>query len=163
MLGLAGTRGQRSAVMLRCSAVAVEGPSVPGMPGSHLMRCGRMEGHRGAHRYYEMGRDRELATLWRKRTRRIPAMSKRRQLFENEFNRAKTVVILRSGGFCEARTSACSGFAEHVHHRAGRVGRDVNTPEMLLHVCFRCHEYLHRHPLESYAQGWLVRRVGRVA
>lgn len=96
---------------------------------------------------------------WRKRSKRLRPMSAKAQRFQAEFNLSKSVVAKRSGGFCEARTSACTGFGEHFHHRAGRVGPGVNLPGSVLHVCVSCHRYLHSHPLESYDRGWLVKRL----
>lgn len=103
---------------------------------------------------------RHVGIVRRSRLRRMSATA---QKFAAQFEQAKVIVASRSQGFCEAQTSACSGFGQHFHHRAGRVGPGVNLPGMILHVCWRCHRYLHTHPLESYERGWLVRRLGRAA
>jgi len=77
-----------------------------------------------------------------------------------ELKRARIIVYKRSGGYCEANTSACpSGThqAEHVHHKQGR---RHNAPSDLLHVCLLAHDYIHKNPAESYDAGWMVRRLG---
>lgn len=107
-----------------------------------------------------MNRDPEKARFWRLRSKRLRPMSTRQQRFNAEFERSKPTVRHRSGGFCEARTPACTGFASEFHHRAGRVGAGVNLPGMLLHVCGGCHRYAHAHPIESYERGWLLKRLG---
>lgn len=95
-----------------------------------------------------------------KRKTRIRPISAKQQRFNAEFNLSRVAVAKRSGGFCEARTSACTRFAEHFHHVNGRVGPGVNLPGMILHVCFRCHDFIHGHPLESYKEGWMLKRLG---
>lgn len=69
---------------------------------------------------------------------------------------AAPVVLARSRGYCEARTPACTGPGEVIHHRKGRLTHD---PDLLLHCCEDCHLYAHAHPEESYKRGWMVRRV----
>lgn len=72
----------------------------------------------------------------------------------------RVVVYDRSGGFCEANTPACTTGphkAVHVHHIAGRTD---HLPSNLLHVCHNAHDYIHAHPAESYAAGWMVKRLG---
>lgn len=93
-----------------------------------------------------------------RRSTPLIAVSKRQRRFNAEFERAKSPVMLRSRGACEARTPMCTGAGEHVHHISGRLGPAANDPDNLLHVCFACHRYLHAHPLEAYHAGWLVKR-----
>lgn len=96
---------------------------------------------------------------WRQRSSGLSPMGRKAQRFAAEFEAAKPTVLLRSGGFCEARTPVCTGFGQHVHHKAGRVGKGVNKPEMLLHVCFACHSHIHGNPAESYEHGWMCKRL----
>jgi hypothetical protein len=68
----------------------------------------------------------------------------------------------RSGGACEASTPACPAGrhrAEHVHHLAGRSN---HNPDNLLHVCHLAHQHIHANPAESYAAGWMRKRLGAV-
>lgn len=70
---------------------------------------------------------------------------------------AREAVRDRSAGLCEAQTTACSYLAAHVHHRLMRSQLGKDTPDNLLAVCRPCHDYIHAHPAESYAAGWLIR------
>lgn len=64
----------------------------------------------------------------------------------------------RSVGVCEAQINAvCAYRAAHVHHRLMRSQLGKDTPDNLLAVCRPCHDYIHQHPAESYAAGWLIR------
>lgn len=61
----------------------------------------------------------------------------------------------RSANRCEAKTSVCTGRAEHFHHRKlRRFGdhRDVNC----LHVCIACHDYIHGHSVMARLMGLMV-------
>jgi hypothetical protein len=93
-----------------------------------------------------------------------PRKSRQVKRKPSELIAAEKVVRERSGGDCEARTPWCEGRATQVHHRAGR---SDHTPEMLLDVCGSgnvtgCHGFIHQHPENAYAEGWLVKRNGQV-
>lgn len=61
-------------------------------------------------------------------------------------------------GWCEVRIDdACSGRAEHRHHRKMRSQGGSDDPSNLLAVCWACHRWIHDHPSVSYGRGWLVR------
>ncbi len=87
-----------------------------------------------------------------------PRISPRRRRFLAQLEEARPFILERAGRWCEARTPRCIGVVQHLHHRRGRVRRDANEPEHLLAVCLPCHAYIHHHPAESYARGWLLRR-----
>jgi hypothetical protein len=75
--------------------------------------------------------------------------------------RAYERVIERSGYVCEVNAPGCLGTARHVHHRRLRGQGGDNSMANLLNVCAAavdagCHAYIHAHPEESYANGWLV-------
>lgn len=71
----------------------------------------------------------------------------------------KSAVRRRSGGTCEASIpqAGCAKLARHLHHRKMRSAGGDDTEENLLHVCWKCHHYIHHAGQESYDQGWLVR------
>jgi hypothetical protein len=67
---------------------------------------------------------------------------------------ARREVRLRSKECCEARVK-CEGVrAQHFHHRR-RAGR-VDTVENLMHLCCRCHDWIHANIAKSFVLGWLV-------
>lgn len=74
------------------------------------------------------------------------------------YEKARYIVAERSNGSCEARTPNCRGVLDQVHHRKGRDGDLVDDVDLLLGVCWVCHEHIHRNPLESYDRGWMLKR-----
>lgn len=72
-------------------------------------------------------------------------------------SKARKAVKARSGGWCEAQiaAAACSGRAHHMHHRRRRRFGD-HTPENLLHVCWRCHRWIHGNVTWSLDRGYLL-------
>lgn len=65
----------------------------------------------------------------------------------------------RSGNRCEARSSVCTGRADHFHHRKlkGMGGRSVdNRLVNCLHACNACHDYMHKHSVLARLMGWIV-------
>jgi len=69
----------------------------------------------------------------------------------------REAVHARSRRACEMRTLACTGRAEHVHHRQMGTGHSEELVAML-DACRACHDYAHGHPTEAYDHGWLVHR-----
>ena len=60
----------------------------------------------------------------------------------------------RSEGLCEAKTNACTKYAEHIHHIKLRRSKD-HSLDNLLNVCNACHTYIHLNPSKSYEAKWL--------
>lgn len=70
----------------------------------------------------------------------------------------------RSRGRCEVDTPACPDrphFAQHIHHVLRSSQGGPSTPENLLDVCLRGHDWIHAHPGEARSCGWLTRRGDR--
>lgn len=69
------------------------------------------------------------------------------------------MVIARADGHCEAMIIAagCTGRAEHLHHRKLRSQGGEHTVENVVHICHRCHRWIHHHPAQSYEWGLLVK------
>ena len=69
-------------------------------------------------------------------------------------------VINRAAGYCEVMfAAACTGRAEHLHHRKLRSQLGRHEVENLLHICHQCHNWIDAHPAASYERGFLVRGV----
>lgn len=68
-------------------------------------------------------------------------------------------VIERSRGMCEAMIpeAGCNGRGEHIHHRKLRSQGGKDTVVNCVHICHKCHDYIHRNSGRAYANGWLVR------
>lgn len=103
----------------------------------------------------------------RRRTplRRAPLRAKRRKADIPQA--VRDVVLARNGGQCEFRwdidgqQARCFLSARHLHHRLPRSAGGKHTADNLLALCRPHHEYIHAHPAESYAAGWLLRRGTR--
>lgn len=104
-------------------------------------------------------RNPETTRAWQQRSRRpLNRRSDRKKHFDAEFDAMRALVRQRSEGRCEARVSLnCRGIGEHVHHRGGRRRKDANDLDLLLHTCWRCHDWIHDHPVISRRLGFLVR------
>lgn len=70
---------------------------------------------------------------------------------------ARAAVTARSGGLCELALEPCTVKATHHHHRLLRAQGGKDVEDNFLHLCERCHSWLHAHPEVSYQRGWLVR------
>ena len=81
-------------------------------------------------------------------------VKRERQLSMSEFHR---LIIDGCAGRCQIGSPACTGRATQAHHVLLRKHGGPNTRDNGLGTCEPCHLYLHMHPAESYANGWLRR------
>lgn len=70
-------------------------------------------------------------------------------------------LAVRSGKWCEARLSGCTGRAEHMCHRItdGMGGRPLNDDLRLSNVwagCATCHQWTHHQPTEAKDMGLML-------
>lgn len=61
--------------------------------------------------------------------------------------------FLNEGDMCEARLEGCTGVAKEIHHKHGKVGKDLLDKTNFLRVCRPCHDYLEVHPNEAKQLG----------
>nr|DAS22128.1 MAG TPA: CRISPR-associated endonuclease [Caudoviricetes sp.] len=68
-------------------------------------------------------------------------------------------ILERSQGCCEAMLlqSGCNGRGEHIHHRRLRSQGGGDTATNCVHICHKCHDYIHRNTGDSYHRGLLCR------
>jgi 5-methylcytosine-specific restriction endonuclease McrA len=69
----------------------------------------------------------------------------------------REAVYRRSGGWCEF--DACLKRAAHLHHRLPRSAGGKHTVDNLVDLCGAHHAWIHSHPVDAYALGWLERRT----
>ena len=97
-------------------------------------------------------------TLTRKTPLRRTAMKRKAPSRRYEFSEStKDEIHRRSRGFCEASLRCCSVRAVHIHHIGRRRPGFTDTAAEGLDLCLRCHEWIHSHPADSEARGWLTR------
>lgn len=90
--------------------------------------------------------------LFRGNRKPIPRVSSRRRS-ENRIYSAKRKEFLAARPTCEVCDLAPS---RDVHHKAGRLGGNLNNEATWLAVCRGCHDWIHVHPSQARAQGLLV-------
>ena len=56
--------------------------------------------------------------------------------------------------FCQL----CTNFSTDLHHKRGRVGKNLLDESTFVAVCRRHHWMIHYNPKWSYAEGWLEKR-----
>lgn len=60
--------------------------------------------------------------------------------------------------WCQARIDGvCTGRNEHAHHRRLRSQLGPTSFENLLAVCLKCHTWIHAHPADAHALGFILR------
>ncbi|CAB0571863.1 HNH endonuclease [Corynebacterium diphtheriae] len=69
-------------------------------------------------------------------------------------------VVGRADALCEALLPAshCTGTAEVLHHRHLRSQGGKDTPSNLVHICTRCHDWIHNNPKDAAALGLIITR-----
>ena len=88
--------------------------------------------------------------------RRVSARRARR---DAGYGAARQAVWERADGQCEMRVAdGCSGRCEQVHHIAGRGGPNPHDLGNLAGCCLSCHAWVHGHPVEARAAGWMRSR-----
>ena len=78
------------------------------------------------------------------------------------YNAIREVFLFRSinadFNSCNRTCGVCkSVFASEVHHKLGREGLLLFDVRHWLPVCRTCHDWIHAHPIEAAARGWLER------
>ena len=77
-------------------------------------------------------------TQQQKRSRRMREYKKAREEYLHEVF------------FCEI----CRDIATEIHHRAGRIGRNLTDKNNFLAVCKPCHALIHSEPKLALEKGW---------
>ena len=126
--------------------------------GKYAIRCDECE------RGKKQGQQKAAQERQRERQRNKPSKIMSRSVstststndYELEFRKMRLVIRQRSRHQCEARTEACVGAGEHIHHRKLRSQGGTNSANNLIDVCTPCHNWIHAHPALSYERGWLI-------
>lgn len=84
------------------------------------------------------------------------ALDRARENQRRGWPKARKAILARCGGWCEARTEACTGQASHVHHKKTRARGGGDDEGNLLAACPSCHKWIHGNPLEAQRLGLLL-------
>jgi len=87
-----------------------------------------------------------------KRGGRLRSASPKRQREYKEYTQVKKA-YLTLHPICERCKKAKS---DHIHHKAGRVGKWLCLDQYFAALCFRCHEEVHENGVLSRKQGWII-------
>lgn len=99
-------------------------------------------------------------TLQRKTPLRRPGWARKRTVRPG-WAAARSQRLALALHLCEVMVpGVCTGEAHHVHHRLRRSQGGTDDFANLLAVCPACHSWVHDHPADSYANGWLIRSGG---
>jgi len=73
--------------------------------------------------------------------------------YNREFDKMKDELLpsncVRCGGWVDRHNGT-------LHHRLSRGKGGLNTRENLAPVTHECHDYIEKHPAESYKNGWSI-------
>jgi hypothetical protein len=64
-------------------------------------------------------------------------------------------VYMKKNPTCVIGVSGCTHKATEIHHKGYR-GRNLNKIETWASSCSNCHAWVHSHPNEARANGWLL-------
>jgi hypothetical protein len=79
----------------------------------------------------------------------------RRRAFEAEHSAMRRIVLARDR-YCRVHVRRCTNRATEAHHVLPRSRGGPNELWNYLGLCHDCHQYVHHHPRESEANGWLA-------
>lgn len=93
--------------------------------------------------------------------KRTPIKAKRTQSKTDFHPSVRADIVRRSAGRCEAAVSQrCRVQGGHIHHILRRSqGSQFDADDGLM-VCVDCHQWIHDHPAEATARGFLRRSGG---
>lgn len=75
-----------------------------------------------------------------------------------DYNKQREV-FLKDNPAC----GVCCGIASQVHHKRGRIGKDLNDKRYWLPVCPDCHRWIEEHPEVAKEMGYSESRLNKRA
>jgi len=85
----------------------------------------------------------------------IRKVSKKRAAQNREYKKLRAEYTEKHP-YCEARGLSCTFYATDLHHKNHRNGERLNDVSNFMAVCRGCHNWIHAHPAEARAKGWLI-------
>ena len=79
---------------------------------------------------------------------------------EERLYSAKRVLFLLDFPMCQANIQGvCKGQATEVHHKAGKIGKDLIDETKFLAVCRSCHNYIENERAWAMEKGYSIKRI----
>jgi len=89
----------------------------------------------------------------------IAPRSQKRSLEEKLYS-LRRKVFLQNHPMCEAHVQGiCAGQATEIHHKAGKIGKDLIDELNFLAVCRGCHNYIEEKRTWAMEKGFSIKRI----
>jgi hypothetical protein len=88
----------------------------------------------------------------------IPKRSKKRVSEEAEYSKRRKLFLL-ANPVCQAHLPTCSSQATEIHHKRGKIGRDLIDMTNFLAVCRQCHHIIETKPILAKELGFSESRL----
>ena len=83
-----------------------------------------------------------------------------KRLLEERLYSVKRNVFLQNHPMCEAHVQGiCTGQATEIHHKAGKIGKDLIDELNFLAVCRGCHNYIEEKRIWAIEKGFSIKRI----
>jgi len=90
----------------------------------------------------------------------IQKLSKKRATQNREYLKLRKI-FLENNSTCFVKSEWCTFTAQHVHHKAGRVGKLLTDINNFLAVCDNCHRKIEMNPLWAKEKGYSKSRLSK--
>lgn len=90
--------------------------------------------------------------------KRIKSVSGNQVLMNRLYLRERANFMLKHE-VCQCGIPGCTIKSTDIHHKAGRVGKNLYDPENFLAVCRNCHNYIEMNPLWAKETGYSLSRI----
>jgi hypothetical protein len=82
-----------------------------------------------------------------------PLSAKRQKIQQTEYGPAAKE-YLKKNPLCKIRSEVCTGKAEGVHHKAGRIGDKLTDQRYWMPACNKCNSYVEQNDLWARSNGF---------
>lgn len=88
----------------------------------------------------------------------IPKVSKKRAKQNRDYSKVRFEYLQQHPG-CQIRQEGCTGKANQIHHKKGRIGNLLTNPEYFIATCANCHAWAEKNPKEAKKQNYSQSRL----
>lgn len=84
--------------------------------------------------------------------------SKKRSKENYEYGKLRKA-FLTENPMCQIRVAGCTGMAQEIHHKKGRIGKLLTDTAYFCATCNSCHHWAEMNPLEAKKRGVSISRL----